>query len=116
MLTGLLLAATIAAAPQEGYEDRLVSWALEETHRELDTSPEGKRITEVLVVSEDIVAPSDPYPRIVNIVHVRTKPDVIQRELLLHEGDTFDAGRAAESERNLRGLGIFAIARVVAVK
>ncbi|MFL5320007.1 MAG: hypothetical protein ACJ790_10170 [Myxococcaceae bacterium] len=115
LFVSLLLLATAAVA-QEGYEDRLVSWALQETHRELDPAPEGKRITEVLVVSEDIVAPSDPYPRIVNIVHVRTKPDVIQRELLLHEGDTFDAGRAAESERNLRGLGIFAIARVVAVK
>ncbi len=73
-------------------------------------------IDEILVSSEDIVAPSDPYPKILNILHVKTRQDVVKREILLRPGDRYDPELAAESERNLRQLFIFAVARVLPVK
>ncbi len=42
-----------------------------------------------------------------NALHVRTRGHVIQRELLLAVGDPYDPALVAESERNLRALGIF---------
>ena len=47
-----------------------------------------------------------PY-RVANALHVETRPWVIRRELLFAEGERFDSALMAESERNLRGLGIF---------
>jgi len=103
-------------ASEEGYEGRLVEWGLALQGREPDPNPEGKVIDEILVSSEDIVAPSDPYPKILNILHVKTKQDVVKREILLQPGDRYDPEIAAESERNLRQLFIFAVARVLPVK
>lgn len=112
----LLLLLSAPAAADESYEERLVEWGLQQTGRERDPNPEGKRITEVLIVSEDVVSKTDPYPQIVNLPHVKTKPRVIRRELLLAVGDLYDANRVSESERNLRSLFLFAIARVVPLK
>jgi hypothetical protein len=47
-----------------------------------------------------------PY-RVANALHVETRPWVVRRELLLQVGDRYDPALAAESERNLRALGIF---------
>jgi hypothetical protein len=47
-----------------------------------------------------------PY-RVANTLHVETRPWVIRRELLFAVGDRYDPAVAAESERNLRALGIF---------
>jgi hypothetical protein len=52
-----------------------------------------------------------PY-RVANTLHVETRPNVIRRELLLDIGDPYDSALVAESERNLRALGIFRDARV----
>ena len=115
----LLLAALLSAAPvsqDTGYEDRLVSWGLELHGRELEPAPEGKRLEEVLVASEDVFAPSDPYPLFLNLIHVRTREPVIRREVLLSVGDLWDAHRVQETERNLRRLFLLAVVKVVAVK
>jgi hypothetical protein len=45
--------------------------------------------------------------RLVNALHVDTRPYVIRRELLFSAGETYDTARVHESERNLRALGIF---------
>lgn len=100
----------------ENYEQRLVEWGLAETSRKPAQSPDGKVIDEILIASEDIVAPTDPYPKLLNLVHIRTKPDVIRRELLLHIGERYRTDLAEESGRNLRKLFILAIARVVPVQ
>jgi hypothetical protein len=47
-----------------------------------------------------------PY-RLANALHVQTRSWVVRRELLLTEGDRYEPAVAAESERNLRALGIF---------
>lgn len=53
--------------------------------------------------------------RWVNSLHVDTREDVILNELLFEEGDFLDPEHLQESERKLRGLGIFADVVVAAV-
>lgn len=45
--------------------------------------------------------------RLVNQLHIRTQPPIIRSEYLLHVGDRWDSLRAAETERNLKALGVF---------
>jgi len=45
--------------------------------------------------------------RVVNALHAETRPYVIRRELLFGPGERYDSARVHESERNLRGLGVF---------
>lgn len=45
--------------------------------------------------------------RLVNALHVETRPYVIRRELLFAPGEPYDSARVHETERNLRALGIF---------
>ncbi|MDP2271568.1 MAG: hypothetical protein Q8N23_08350 [Archangium sp.] len=115
----VLLLALLAAAPvsqDTGYEDRLIAWGVALHSRELEPAPEGKRIEEVLIASEDVFAPSDPYPLFLNLIHVRTREPVIRREVLLAAGDLWDSHRVMETERNLRRLFLLAVVKVVAVK
>lgn len=117
MTTWLLLA--LAATPvsqEQGYEERLVEWGLAQHERTLEPSPAGLRVEEVLVASENIIAPSDPYPMFLNWIHVRTRESVIRREVLLAPGDAWDASRVQETERNLRRLFLLAVVKVVPVK
>ncbi len=114
-LAAALIVATVTGT-EAGYEERLIAWALAQQQRELEPDPAGKPIEEVLVSAEDIFSASDPWPGILNIFHWRTRDFVIRREVLLHAGDTWDPETVAETERNMRRLFIFAVARVVPVK
>ncbi|MFZ5470946.1 MAG: hypothetical protein ACOZIN_16080 [Myxococcota bacterium] len=114
--TALLVLFAQAAFADVGYEERLVQWALNLHQRELEPSPEGKTLEEVLIASEEVFAPSDPYPSWFNAVHMRTREVVIRRELLFAQGEAFDSKKVAETERNLRSLFIFSIAKVLPVK
>jgi hypothetical protein len=116
LVAPLMATSPEAATPASGYEERLVSWGLEQHQRELEPSPEGKRLEAVLVAAEDVVAGSDPYPNFLNIFHVRTREEIIRREVLLELGALYSAALAEETQRNLRKLGIFSAVRVVAVK
>ena len=111
-----LFLAACAARADTSFEERLVARALEQVQREVEPEPEGREVDEVLVVSEDIVGPEDPYPSFVNWVHVKTKRAVVDEELLLRVGEPWDTGRAEESARVLRSLGTLSVARVVPVK
>ena len=53
-----------------------------------------------------------PVARLANALHLTTRAWVIRRALLLDQGDPYDSARAVESERALRGLGVFRNARV----
>ncbi len=116
MVAPLMAATPEARIAEAGYEEALITWALEQHQRELEPSPEGKRVEAVLVAAEDVVAESDPYPNFLNIFHVRTREQVIRREVLLEPGTPYSAALVEETARNLRRLGIFAVVRVVAVK
>ena len=54
--------------------------------------------------------------RLVNALHITTRPYVIRRELLFSPGDAWDSARVAESERNLRGLRVFRSVRIDSVR
>src|SRR5206468_2978125 len=69
-----------------------------------------------LIASEDIVAPTDPWPLFFNIFHAKTQEQVVRRELLLGEGDSYRADLVEETERNLRALSILAVAKIIPVK
>lgn len=65
----------------------------------------------VFTPAEDDAAP--PFvARLANGLHIRTRQWVIRRRLLLHPGERFDAALAEETERVLRGLGVFRRVRV----
>lgn len=113
------LALALAAAPvstELSYEDRLIEVALEAHHVEREPVPEGKRIERVIFWREDVFSSSDPYPLLLNMFHTRTRNGVVRREVLLQPGDRYDASRVQETERNLRRLFFFAVARVVPVR
>jgi len=54
--------------------------------------------------------------RLSNTLHVRTRPGVIQRELLFKVGQPYDSVKVAETTRNLRSLGIFREVRIDSVQ
>lgn len=54
----------------------------------------------------------DFISRLINRTHATTRLSTIRRELLFHPGDRFDSARVAESERNLRRLGVFRSVRI----
>ncbi|MDH5670762.1 MAG: BamA/TamA family outer membrane protein [Myxococcales bacterium] len=51
-----------------------------------------------------------------NILHMKTRPIVIERELLLGVGDRYSQALVEESMRNLRSLAVFALVRILAVR
>jgi hypothetical protein len=51
-------------------------------------------------------------PRLANRFHFRTRPDVVERELLFRAGEPYDSAAVSETARNLRRLGIFRLVRV----
>ena len=57
-----------------------------------------------------------PWPyRLADRLHVRTREDVVRRELLVDPGGCADAESMAQTERNLRGTGFLRDARVETV-
>jgi len=54
--------------------------------------------------------------RLGNALHIQTRAATIRRELLFRPGEPFDSARAAESERNLRALGVFRRVRIDTVR
>ena len=50
--------------------------------------------------------------RIVNKLHITTRPYVVRRELLFAKGERYDSARVEETERNLRRLGVFRLADI----
>ena len=95
---GALLALVLALAPNA-----------------LAQQPRAARVRAVVVqreaVFDSLEATYWPY-RIANALHVETRENVIRRELLIDVGDPYDTVLVAESERNLRALGIFRDVRI----
>jgi hypothetical protein len=66
-------------------------------------------IRRVHLIRRDIFDPNERswFAQLGNRLHFQTRPAVIRREILLHPGEQYDSALVAESERNLRALGIF---------
>lgn len=85
-------------------------YAFVDIHPKIDRSPENHSISIVFEVTEG------PRVYIDNIVvsgNYRTDEDVIRRELMVFEGDAFNAHKLKQSERRLKNLGFF---KKVAIK
>ncbi|MBL9076384.1 MAG: hypothetical protein JNL08_02705 [Planctomycetes bacterium] len=74
-------------------------------------APSG-RLREIRIATGDVFDPQRaaerPLERLVNSLHWATRRDVIEREIWFAPGDHVDGELAAELERNLRALGLFA--------
>jgi hypothetical protein len=66
----------------------------------------------------DIFDPNERswFARLANQLHFQTRPAVIRRELLFQVGEPYDSALVAESERNLRSLGIFRRVQIDSVR
>jgi Omp85 superfamily domain len=66
-------------------------------------------VQSVEIYRRDIFDPNERswYAKVANALHVQTRPRVIERELLFRPGEPYDSALVAESERNLRSLGLF---------
>lgn len=104
------------------YEERLVEVALKNRGLEHEPDADGKIVDQIYVDVNPIFLPGDlplsgkiPWT-FLNKFHWTTRPHVVQRELLFHRGDRLRNDILEESGRNLRGLFILAVARLVPVK
>jgi hypothetical protein len=83
----------------------------------VDSSPATSppMVHAVVIERSDIFDAADLtkwYARVANGVHIMTRESVIQREILFRAGEPYDSARVAETERNLRGLGIFRLVTI----
>ena len=75
--------------------------------QQADTRP---RLRLLRITTSDVFAADDPrfLTRVVNALHWQTRQEVVAREVFVQPGDRIDEATAAEVERNLRALGLFA--------
>lgn len=75
-------------------------------------------IHRVELVRRDIFDPTERswLARLANGLHIQTQAPVIRREVLLRPGQAYDSALVAESERNLRALGIFRRVQIDSVR
>jgi hypothetical protein len=130
----LLLLGPAAAAEDDAatrarkqYEDDYVASKLGAQKLVPDPRPEGKRIEKIVIEVGEVFDVGDlaelgavPLAgkalQYGNYLHATTRPLVAERELLFRVGEPFRQALAEETERNLRGIFIFNIARVVPCK
>lgn len=98
------------------YEWERVKDVLAEQGLELEPAPEGKRIAWVKIDRAQVFRKGELFPVGLNKLHALTRERIVQRELLFAEGDAYTDARVEESMRNLRGMGLFALVRIVPVR
>ena len=78
----------------------------------------GDTLRAVELDRRDIFDPDERgwVARVGNALHIQTRAATIRRELLFRPGEPFDSARVAESERNLRALGVFRRVRIDTVR
>jgi hypothetical protein len=107
---GVLLALVQACAPPADAQERAVCG-------------EG-RVVEIVIENNSVFALSDPERggrfawayELANRLHLRTRAEVIQRELLFDVGDCYDIEQLRDSERLLRGFAFLADAHIFGVR
>src|SRR5690349_17477386 len=83
-----------------------------------DTLPRSDTLRSVELDRRDIFDPDERgwIARVANALHAQTRAATIRRELLFQPGQPYDSARIAESERNLRALGVFRRVRIDTVR
>jgi hypothetical protein len=98
-----LWASPSRAVRYSAYEQSVIRSALGQGER-IDPNPEGKRIEHIRFVLVDVFDERDPVPKWLNLVHTRTRREVVERELLFAAGERYEQARVDETARNLRSL------------
>ncbi len=103
------------------YERDTVALALgREDFDGVDPEPEGKIVEAIQIVRLDVLEARDPVPKFarrpLNALHTTTKERIVQRELLLKEGEPFRQVNLDETERNLRRLPQITVAIGLALR
>jgi hypothetical protein len=72
-------------------------------------APDSASIRAIQVIRRDVFDPHEKgwLARVANALHIETRAATVRRELLFGVGQPYDSARVAESERNLRALGVF---------
>jgi hypothetical protein len=116
-------AATPAFARLSKLEREKVQYALKleaGAAPEIDEAPEGKTVESIEVIRVDVLDETDPVPSFarkpLNALHTRSRPAMVMRELLVHEGKPFVQADLDETERNLRRLSQFSFAVALPLK
>jgi len=78
----------------------------------------GDTIRGIELDRRDIFDPTERswVAKVGNALHIETRAPTIRRELLFRPGEPYDSARVAESERNLRALGVFRRVRIDTVR
>ena len=81
-------------------------------------APGSPTIEAIELQRRDIFDPEERswYAKVANALHIQTQVRTIRRELLVRPGEPYDSALVAESERNLRGLGVFRRVRIDSVR
>jgi hypothetical protein len=98
------------------YEREVATRVLAERGKTLEPAPEGKWIDGIDVEALDVFEREDPLPRWVNWFHTTSRVDVIEREILVRQGQRYDANLVDESARNLRALRQLSLVLVLPVR
>jgi hypothetical protein len=90
------------------YEQESVDAALKRTKGEIDPSPLGKTVEDIVIVPFEVFEKRDFIPSIflgfVNWFHVTSRPYVIEREVLIGRGQPYSQALVDETARNLRNI------------
>lgn len=79
----------------------------------------SRTISSVTLDRRNVFEPSDGSfwgMRLINALHITTRPTFIRRELLFKAGEPYDSARVSETARNLRRLGVFSAVRIDTVR
>jgi hypothetical protein len=81
-------------------------------------APQSTRVRAIELQRRDIFDPDERswYAKVANALHIQTRAHTIRRELLFRPGEPYDSALVAESERNLRALGVFRRVRIDSVR
>lgn len=98
------------------YERETLDLVTKEHQWQIDPQPEGKLVEDFEIVTLDVFEPRDPAPAFLNLFHAKTRPHVIEREVLLRRGQPWVGWRATETARRLRNLRQLSLVLVVPIR
>jgi hypothetical protein len=81
-------------------------------------APQPMTVQAIELQRRDIFDPDERswYAKVANALHIQTRARTIRRELLFRSGEPYDSALVAESERNLRALGVFRRVQIDSVR
>jgi hypothetical protein len=89
--------AKLGRLEQESVNDALVDLGIR-----VEAHPDGKTVRAIHVVNQEVFSRRDWWLQWFNIFHRTTRGYIIERELLIHPGQPYDAALVEESLRNLQ--------------